>query len=187
MIKMKKHNRATTFLAALTLVLVFTLCAACALADIASGTCGNDLTWVLDEEYTLTISGSGAMVDCSNTSSPWYSNQKYIKNVVIGSDVTSIGNWAFYYCESLVSVTMPENLTSIGSSAFRGCSALTSIRIPEEVTSIGEYTFYGCKELKTVNIPEKVTTIGQNAFRGCTGLKSVMIGENVTSIGNFAF
>ncbi|MCD8354377.1 MAG: leucine-rich repeat domain-containing protein, partial [Clostridiales bacterium] len=87
----------------------------------ASGTCGEDLTWVL-EDGTLTISGTGDMTDWSSSSSvPWYSYASSIISVVIADDVTSIGNYTFYNCESLTSVTIPDSVTSIGDYAFGGC------------------------------------------------------------------
>ena len=65
--------------------------------------------------------------------------------------VTSIGNSAFYYCESLTSVTIPNSVTSIGDWAFSGCSGLTSVAIPNSVTSIGDYAFYECSGLTSLN------------------------------------
>ena len=73
-------------------------------------------------------------------------------NTVIPSDVTSIGNAAFYYCFGLTSISLPEGLTSIESSAFRSCTALTEITIPASVTSIGSYAFEECTSLTSVTV-----------------------------------
>ena len=122
---------------------------------IASGTCGENLTWTLDEDGTLTVSGTGKMADYSSyLSVPWISNSSKVKTVVIGDSVQSIGNLAFYGCNSLTSVTIPDSVTSIGSYAFWYCTSLTSITIPDSVTSIGEYAFFGCSSLTRVDITD---------------------------------
>jgi hypothetical protein len=105
----------------------------------------------------------------------------------VGSNVTSIGNYAFYYCRSLSSITIPDGVTSIGNDAFRGCSPLSSITIPDGVTSIGNYAFYYCRSLSSITIPDGVTSIGSNAFYYCSPLSSITIPDGVTSIGNYAF
>ena len=65
--------------------------------------------------------------------------------------MTSIGDYAFYGCTALTSVTIPSSVTSIGKYAFSRCTALTSVTIPNSVTSIGEGAFYGCTALTEVN------------------------------------
>ena len=101
--------------------------------------------------------------------------------------VKSIGDYAFYDCSSLTSVTIGESVTSIGESAFRKCSSLTSVTIGESVTSIGEYAFSDCSSLTSVTIPNSVTSIGESAFRKCSSLTFVTIPNSVTSIGSYAF
>ena len=92
-----------------------------------------------------------------------------------GSKVTSIGDWAFYNCDSLTSITIPDSVTSIGEYAFLGCDSLTSVTIPDSVTSIGDYAFDDCRSLTSITIPDSVTSIGNDAFSGCTSLRSVYI------------
>ena len=101
--------------------------------------------------------------------------------------VTSIGNYAFWQCSDLTSVTIPEGVTSIGHNAFRDCSGLTSVTIPSSVTSIGEGAFEYCRGLTSLAIPSGVTSIGFSTFEGCSGLTSLTIPEGVTSIGDRAF
>ena len=101
--------------------------------------------------------------------------------------VTSIGDWAFYNCSGLTSVTIPNSVTSIGGSAFRDCSGLTSVTIPSSVTSISTYAFLGCSSLTSITIPNSVTSIYDYAFSGCSGLTSVTIPNSVTSIDSYAF
>ena len=174
----------------LVLCLIFSLLPVSAFADeaTASGTCGENLTWTLDSEGTLTISGTGAMTDYSNSDdsqAPWFNSS--IKSAIIESGVTSIGDYAFEGCSSLASVTIPDSVTSIGISAFYRCSSLASVTIPDSVTSIGYCAFYYCSNLTSVTIPRGVTSIGNSAFSGCSSLESVTIPDSVTSIGNSAF
>lgn len=107
-----------------------------------SGTCGENVTYSLNENTgVLTISGTGKMADYSDDShSPFYENEK-IKEVIIEDGVTGIGSFTFYGCSSLTSITIPKGVTSIGGLAFYNCSSLTSIVIPEVVTSIGDFAF----------------------------------------------
>ena len=145
------------------------------------------LTWTLDYDGKLTISGTGAMkdYDYNNNQSPVYMNSS-VKKVVIEDGVTSIGNWAFYKCTSLTTITIPDSVTSIGEAAFRGCSSLTSITIPDSVTSIGDAAFSHCSNLKSITIPDSITSIGKYAFCNCSSLTSITIPNSVTSIGESA-
>ena len=86
------------------------------------------------------------------------------KNSVIPNSVTSIGDYAFFYCSDLTSITIPNSVKSIGDYAFWECSGLTSVTIPNSVTTIGKKAFYDCKGLTSVTIPNSVTTIGESAF-----------------------
>ena len=155
---------------------------------VASGTCGDNLTWKLDDEGTLTISGKGAMTEWVNIdSAPWKTYSNTINKVVIQPGVTSIGKNAFSLCTNLESITIPKSVTSIGWSAFQGCSSLKSITIPEGVTSIEWGAFQGCSSLMSITIPEGVTSIGDSAFEDCRGLTSISLPESVIKIGNYAF
>ena len=190
---MKK--RIVSFILAVLLICTLLPTSVFAAGIVASGTCGNNLTWALDDAGTLTISGTGNMKNYSLqkvnnkyiTTAPWGEYYDTIKSVVIEAGVTSIGSSAFDGCSSLASVTIPDSVTSIGSSVFRGCSSLESVTIPDSVTTIGDWAFYGCSSLTSVTIPDSVTSIGSSAFRGCSSLASVSIGNSVTSIGNYAF
>ena len=142
-----------------------------------SGSCGENVTWTLTADGTLTISGTGAMTDYTYDSrSPWYSCRTYIKRVVMQQGVTSIGGDAFWDCSGLTSVTIPDGVTSIGGDAFWDCSGLTSVTIPDGVTSIGGYAFRGCSGLTSVTIPEGVTSIGDYAFDNCSSLTDIYYG-----------
>ena len=173
----------------LAVLMIASLLPATALAaDIVNrGTCGAEVTWTLDSEGVLTISGSGDMYNYGISGTPWYGSRSRVKSAVIAEGVTSIGSYAFFYCTSLTSVTIPDSVTSIGDEAFDGCRSLTSVAIPDGVTSIGESAFRGCWSLTSVTIPDGVTSICDNTFDGCTSLTSVTIPDSVTSIGDSAF
>ena len=98
-----------------------------------------------------------------------------------------LGNYAFFGCSGLTSLTIPSGVTSIGGAAFRGCSGLPSLTIPSGVTSIGNFAFSGCSGLTSLTIPSGVTSIGKSAFLGCSGLTSLTIPSSVTSISDRAF
>ena len=148
----------------------------------------DNLTWTLDADGTLTISGTGAMKDYDNgdNPSPVYNNSD-VKKIVIEDGVTSIGVAAFYNCSNLTSITIPDSVIGIGAYAFSGCEGLTSITIPDSVTSIGNSAFSYCISLTSITIPKSVTSIELAAFYNCSSLTSITIPDSVTSIGRSAF
>ena len=153
----------------------------------SSGTCGPNLKWHLTDDGVLTITGKGEMYDYSvpYNSAPW----RYfgVKRIIVGDSVTTIGEYAFSYCSSLTSITIPNSVTTIKEYAFSNCSSLTSVTIPNSVTTIGGWAFSICSSLTSVTISNSVTTIGDNAFIGCSSLTSVTIPNSVTTIGSEAF
>ena len=152
------------------------------------GIYGDNLTWELDSEGTLTISGEGAMNNWEYSSDiPWDSHRYNIVSVVIEDGVTSIGNEAFDCCVSLTSITIPDSVTTIGDLAFASCQNLTSITIPDSVTSIGNGVLGGCFNLTSIEISDSVTSIGKGAFVYCDSLTSITIPASVTTIGEEAF
>ena len=105
----------------------------------------------------------------------------------IRKGVKVIGNGAFWGCEFLVNINIPNSVTTIGHSAFVSCDSLTSINIPNSVTTIGDLAFWGCYSLTNINIPNSVTMIGDSAFASCDSLTSITIPNSVTTIGKEAF
>ena len=160
---------------------------------VFTGTCGDNLTWTIDNNEVLTISGTGRIPDYNDPSSggnntaPWYGYAYQIKKVVLGSGVQNIGNDAFADCYGMTDITIPDGVTSIGDSAFDGCSALTEISIPGTVSSIGDSVFSGCSALTEISIPDTVSSIGDSAFSRCSALTEISIPSTVSSIGSYAF
>ena len=147
----------------------------------------DNLTWKLYEDGTLNISGKGAMKAYDSDDSPATQKKDSVKTVVIEDGVTSIGDYAFWNCTGLTSISIPNNVTSIGNSAFESCSQLASIEIPSSVKSIGNSAFESCSQLASIEIPSSVTSIGERAFKNCSQLASIEIPKSVTSIGKYAF
>lgn len=142
------------------LVLLCLLTVQAAAVDIvASGSCGGEgdgtnLTWTLDSEGTLTISGTGKMADYSYSSAPWHSYEASLKKLVIGNGMTSIGSYAFRGCSGFTgSLTIPNSVTTIGYWAFYGCSGFTgSLTIPDSVTKIGHMAFGHMKSIISIEV-----------------------------------
>ncbi len=189
------------------------------LGAVAYGYCGGEgdgknLTWRLDEDGVLTISGNGKMANYDYIGGPWktYSNQ--LKTLVIEDGVTSIGKYAFYNCSKFTgNLVIPDSVTlideyafdsckgfsvlelgtgvkTINKSAFNCCDGFTGdLVIPDSVTTIGAWAFSECKGFNgKLILGNSITSIGQGAFQHCTNLTGILaIPESVTIIYNFAF
>ena len=130
-----------------------------------------------DIYYTVKAIGDSAFRNCINMTS-----------IEMPDLVERIGDCAFYGCSNLTDITFPFNrLKSIGNHAFMYCTSLISIAIPNSVTSIGDHAFEGCTGMTSVTIPNSVTSIGYCAFYDCTRLTSVTIGNNITNMDEMSF
>ncbi|MDE6792654.1 MAG: leucine-rich repeat protein, partial [Muribaculaceae bacterium] len=114
-------------------------------------------------------------------------NGQLVQDLVIPETVTSIGDFTFYGCSNLTSVTLPETVTSIGSFTFYGCTGLTSVSLPEPLTSIGQSAFDNCKGLTSITLSKSLTNIGSGAFQNCDQLRSIIIPNEVTKLGTEIF
>lgn len=142
--------------------------------NATSGTCG-DLAWELDENGTLTISGSGEMpsyITEEYNLAPWRNLCDEIKKVVVGNGVTNVGASAFYKCKNLKEVILSPSVVSIDNHAFAECPELSSIEIPDSVANIGNIVFFDCTSLTSLTIPKSIKTLGY-AFCACSGLKEI--------------
>ena len=171
---------------------------------VASGECGasgSNLTWTLDSEGMLTISGEGRMKGYNSGFAPWYSNRASIQTAVIEEGVTSIGNNAFADCSGLSSITIPEGVTSIGIWTFIGCNSLKKVYVTSLEGWLNISFSENCStplcyggELYIADVlvtdlilPKGITQINEHAFEGCNSLRSITIPAGVTSIGRYAF
>ena len=172
----------------------------------SSGTCGDNLTWFLDSDGTLTISGTGDMFNYEKKldfgrytyTRPWNGNS--IKYVILNSGVTSIGENAFIDCPYLTGITIPAEVTSIGKNAFGGKSNLTKINVDRNNTAYTDIDgilfnknmteiicYPQSKTGTTYTIPSTVETICGNAFMYCENLNNIDMGNNVKDICEGAF
>ena len=192
----------------LCLCMLLTLLPVNALAaeTVSSGSCGSNLTWELDSDGTLTISGTGEMRDYyiepwGYLDTPWSDNCSDVKRIIIEKGVTGIGSAAFRNCDNLWSVTIPNSVTSIGCGAFIACNNLKEVYITDiaawckiKFESLASNPLYHESNLYVngtlvtdLVIPNSVTSIGGKAFCYCSSLTSITIPNSVTSIGYDAF
>jgi len=124
---------------------------------------------ILDLSEAIIVSGGD----------PYYSN--------IYSSGNSIGDYMFYNCTQLTSVSLPLTVTLIGEYAFAGCSKIDSLELPNSISTITDNAFNACTELVSVMLPNNLTLLSENVFSNCSALKSITIPNNVTSISDGAF
>ena len=181
----------------------------------ATGTCGENLTWSLDTDGTLTIRGNGPMEDylcilgADGAKFPeWDSaSDTTVKSVVLCDEVESIGDFAFtnpciknisipdsvqrigkysFNYSTISELIIPDSVMDIDLYAFRESTA-RSITLPSKLTHLGDGVFLGCVNLTSVTVPDGITTIPDNTFSGCSKLSSVFIPKNINKIGAYAF
>ena len=101
--------------------------------------------------------------------------------------VTSLGDYCFYNCRSLTSITLPAGLTSLGDYCFNYCSGLKSITLPDGITSLGNYCFSSCGSLTSITLPAGITSLGDYCFRYCSSLTSITLPDGITSLRDMCF
>lgn len=130
----------------------------------ASGTCGDYMTWILESDGLLTISGTGTMTDYTNGYQPWYTMRNSIKKVVVDDGAISIGDNAFYDCSALTEVVLPDTISAIRSYAFYSCGNLSTINIPSSMDMIQDYAFAKCG-LTSIKFLGDAVEIWETAFK----------------------
>lgn len=134
-------KRLIFFLVVLSVIMTIVPVTGAGINTVDAGSCGEHLTWMLDDSGTLTIMGHGIMDDFMPKKAPWYIYNDDILQVVITQGVKNVGNCAFYNCYNVHSVVISDSVTEIGNEAFWYCKALSKVKIPETVTVIGSHNF----------------------------------------------
>ena len=155
---------------------------------VANGTCGENLTWVLTDEGTLTISGEGAMLDYERKGAPWWDHHDQIECIIIEEGITHIGAYTFHNFGALHTVNIPSTVCSIGAHAFEICTKLNKVFITDlsawcniqfannPLCQINGVDMYLDGELLTdCIIPDDVTTLPYGVFMYCSSLTKVTI------------
>ena len=179
----------TLFSVCLLSVCLLVLPAKAEAASVASGTCGENATWVLDDTGTLTITGTGRLTsyyDWDYDDAPWYDLRSSIVKIVVHEGITHIGYRCFADCSALETVELPQSLEVIGGGAFSGCG-FKGITLPQGLVSIEGSAFDSCTSLEAIVIPDSVESVYVNSFFDCTALKEVTIGTGVTMLGPQVF
>lgn len=154
---------------------------------VNSGLCGDSVQWnFTPESGVLVISGIGAMSNYQFPSIPIPWKRTSIDSLVIEEGVTEIGDYAFYYCENLRSISLPTSLTRIGAFAFTGCNGIDSIDIPASVRSIEHSAFCYCRNIQSLNIQSDSIDVAAFAFGFCDKLQKtaysyIAEGRNISS------
>lgn len=136
---------------------------------------------------SVTSIGDHAFDECIHLKTLSFGENSFGEN--IETNIKTIGNYAFFHCNDLESVTIPQSVTSIGREAFRFCNKMESLAINGAIESMGIGAFAGCISLKTLSLGENIKMIGNSAFDSCTNidLTNVTIPEKVTTIGPGTF
>ncbi len=110
-----------------------------------------------------------------------------IPSSINGVTVTEIGANAFFFCEEVTKVVVPDTVTTLGPFSFCGCKKLVEIDVPDSVQYIGTWAFVYCSKLKTINIPDGIKKIEDLTFMFCNALNSIELPDSLECIGEYSF
>lgn len=161
-------------------------------AVIASGTCGKGTSWVLSDDYTLTIQGRGETLDYqyydySYTDAPWDQYMDQIKKVVVTGSVTRIGSCAFFHADNLETLELNDSLQEIGFDAFMECPSIKEVVLPASLTKLEYGVFSNCTGLEKIVFPDSLITLEEGICSGCTSLNNVTLPSRLETIRFGAF
>lgn len=158
-----------------------------AIAVDASGECGDSLTWDL-KDGTLIIRGTGDMTDYSEEElAPWYEFREEIIRLELPDGLVRIGDMAFYQCDNLTNVIVPNSVQVIGKYAFAECTSMQTLQLGSNLKRIGESAFSSCETLNAIALPESLNTIERQAFYRCASLSYIRVPISVTEMGTSVF
>ena len=189
-------QRSLSLMLALLMLLTILPVGALAANEETEKTCGENLTWTLSGDGTLTIAGSGEMTDYSEEKhAPWAESD--VSKVVIQQGVTSIGTYAFYGC-MVFSFTLPDTLESIGAHAFDSCSGPDEFTVPAGVSTIGEGAFYNFSTLASITVAEENKSFSSDGgvlykanelicYPAAKEAETYKVRDDTTSIAAYAF
>lgn len=107
-----------------------------------------------------------------------YNSQSY--------QVTNLSDRAFYQCDKITSIVIPQGVTTIGDYVFYECSGLTSASLADSVVNIGRNLFYDCINLKDIRLPSNIKTLADHMFYGCYQITEFVVPSTVTTIDYWA-
>ena len=124
----------------------------------------------VEENNANYVSIDGVLYNKEKTELVKYPHNKAGESIEIENTVTKIRNNAFWDCDKLTSIILPDSVLEIGSSAFDSCSGLLEVKLGKNTTKIGTYAFRNCDKLTSIVIPDSVLEMGSSAFYSCSGL-----------------
>ena len=153
----------------------------------ANGILNSNISWYLEANGTLTISGTGPMPSFRSIDTPWASYTSAISRIVVSEGITTIGGHAFIRCNYATSVSLPSTLKTIGTYAFDNCRSLREIILPDGLMVIETNAFSECSSLTRIELPDTVVSCGSSVFSTCGNLTYVKLSAGMDKIPDSMF